>query len=387
VLTSSDHLVATNGYKDDGLEGAAGFRSAFNIGYIFIRARAVEFVQAWRDACHKSPNAWDQVLFSSVLNRGADYRGSLSTKRLKRMFKTNDGKHLLAGVLPVSLFASGHTFFVTRMAHLMRRTPYMVHTTFQYGGAEGKRHRLREGMMWEDDPEYYSGPNFLRYTADIPYSLVYPKGKPDKYGNVPFGDRMSVEQHFKLVNHQLVQIRNALALAQALGRILILPRLVCGLDRWWAPHMGIIPGSATKLPLLECPADHVIDLERMKPELILREHNMLCNPRTPKSVLESTAKVSLSGEIRPQRLMRMYEKVKVLEVTGPLPDYHSVLSTRAAADFEKQVRRYGSLWCCNRPPGGRGAGHIWYDPFWDVVPHTDRHNRLWKEAWYPKMGP
>ena len=75
-------------------------------------------------------------------------------------------------------------------------------------------------------------------------------------------------------------------LRQALGRILILPRLVCGLDRWWAPHAGIIPGSATRLPLLECPADHVIDLERMgKPERVLREHSLLCNPRTPKAVL------------------------------------------------------------------------------------------------------
>ena len=35
------------------------------------------------------------------------------------------------------------------------------------------------------------------------------------------------------------------------------------LARRWAPHSGIIPGSAARLPLLECPADHVIDLERM----------------------------------------------------------------------------------------------------------------------------
>ena len=40
-------------------------------------------------------------------------------------------RHLLAGVLPVSLFASGHTFFVTRMAHLMHTQPYMVLTNFQ----------------------------------------------------------------------------------------------------------------------------------------------------------------------------------------------------------------------------------------------------------------
>ena len=113
-------------------------------------------------------------------------------------------------------------------------------------------------------------------------------------GTQPFDKRLSVPQHFELMHHQLTQIRNALALAQALGRILILPRLVCGLDRWWAPHAGIIPGSAARLPLLECPADHVIDLERMgKPEKVLREAGMLCNPRTPASVLKSQRNASL----------------------------------------------------------------------------------------------
>jgi hypothetical protein len=45
----------------------------------------------------------------------------------------------------------------------------MVHTTFQYGGAQGKRHRLREGLMWEDDEEYYSGPNFLKCASLPPF--------------------------------------------------------------------------------------------------------------------------------------------------------------------------------------------------------------------------
>jgi hypothetical protein len=31
-------------------------------------------------------------------------------------------------------------------------------------------------MMWEDDVDYYSKPNFLTFTPDIPYELVYPTG-------------------------------------------------------------------------------------------------------------------------------------------------------------------------------------------------------------------
>jgi len=407
VLMSSDHLVATNGYKDDGLEGASGFYSAFNIGYIYIRANAVEFVENWRDTCWRRKNDWDQVLFSQVLSQGSGGR-TVNQQRLRPMYKKKDGSHLMAGVLPVSLFASGHTFFVSRMAHLMHQHPYMVHTTFQYGGAQGKRHRLRESMMWEDEDAYYGEGSFLVYEPDIPYKLTYPKGgKVSADGTQDFALRGSVDDHFKLVNHQLTQIRNGLALAQATGRFLILPRLVCGLDRWWAPHSGIIPGSAARLPLLECPADHVIDLERMgKPERVLREQTFLCNPRTPRAVLQSTKTVdaalragavlpdgSNAAELRPEglelveRLKRDHASTKVLRLSTLPPDYRAILPESEVSGFEGTIKGYGSLWCCNRPPGGRGAGHIWYDFLHDVIPHRDRFNRKWDDKWTAIMGP
>ena len=70
VLMSSDMLHTTLGYNHTGLEAQGGFGPDFNIGYIFIRHTAVEFVQDWRDACFRSPDAWDQQLFASVLRRG-----------------------------------------------------------------------------------------------------------------------------------------------------------------------------------------------------------------------------------------------------------------------------------------------------------------------------
>jgi hypothetical protein len=57
-----------------------------------------------------------------------------------------------------------------------------------------------------------------------------------------------------------LQLRYAMALATVLGRTLILPPLWCGLDRYWAPHSGTIPGAQTTLPF-QCPADHVLRLE------------------------------------------------------------------------------------------------------------------------------
>ncbi len=67
VLMSSDQLASTRGYQDDGLEGEGAYGSAFNIGFIFIRARALEFVQEWRDKCYADQGAWDQNLFADTL--------------------------------------------------------------------------------------------------------------------------------------------------------------------------------------------------------------------------------------------------------------------------------------------------------------------------------
>lgn len=148
------------------------------------------------------------------------------------------------GILPVSLFCSGHTFFVQKLHEKVepkQDLAYVVHATFQFAGTEGKRHRMREAMIWESDgPEYYDPPGgFLVYKPDIPDNLL--AGYDSKEG------------HFALVNHQIKQARDAMALASALNRTFVLPRLICGWDRWWAPHGGTIPHSSLPNPYL-CPA-------------------------------------------------------------------------------------------------------------------------------------
>lgn len=46
--------------------------------------------------------------------------------------------------------------------------PYVVHATFQYGGTKGKRHRMREALLWADRPPYYADPFFLTIDLDVP---------------------------------------------------------------------------------------------------------------------------------------------------------------------------------------------------------------------------
>ena len=126
--------------------------------------------------------------------------------------------------------------------------------------------------------------------------------------------------HFALVHLQLRTVVAGLALASALNRTLVLPRLWCGADRWFAPHLGSIPGAAGPALPFRCPADHVLDLEMMEklrrersaaarggegeaaaagaggggllfaPPPV-REAGLLSNPRTPRAVRDDVLRV------------------------------------------------------------------------------------------------
>jgi hypothetical protein len=106
----------------------------------------------------------------------------------------------------------------------------------------------------------------------VGWSLCAPSGCPGGSQHIVCPDvclAVSLDPHHILQNPfplsvnpmcVMLQLRHALALATILGRTLILPRLWCGLDRYWAPHAGTIPGARTTLPFA-CPADHVLRLE------------------------------------------------------------------------------------------------------------------------------
>ena len=302
----------------------------------------------------------------------------------KRLFKGYNNT-IGIGILPVSSFCSGHTYFIQRMPQRRGIEPYSVHTTFQYSGAVGKTHRLREGMLWEDEPEYYAPKeNLLSYTPVVRRELIKPSGK------------MDVKSHFELVHSQLVQLRAAFILARKLKRLLILPELVCGLDRFWAPHNGTIPGSDTMLPVDPCPADHVVDLEQMARqhkgtvEGILREASFLKNPRLPASVRASRRELPPPADLAPSTLAELstspMEAVRVLHFTS-LGDLYATLPPAERESEQRKMNTWTSIWCCSTPLGPKKPGHIWYDFFWDVVPHTNRHQKLVTAPWEPNFGP
>lgn len=87
-------------------------------------------------ACHTATPVWPAV------------SATLYALSLPVTCRGYDGK-LKIGILPVSTFCSGHTFFVQRMPEVMDLKPYVVHATFQFSGTPGKRHRMRERLLWD----------------------------------------------------------------------------------------------------------------------------------------------------------------------------------------------------------------------------------------------
>lgn len=70
-----------------------------------------------------------------------------------------------------------HVLILYRQAmyQQLRLQPYAVHTTFQYSGTEGKRHRLREGMVFYDPPEYYDSPGNTFLTFHDFFTIMFCK--------------------------------------------------------------------------------------------------------------------------------------------------------------------------------------------------------------------
>lgn len=164
-----------------------------------MRPPTIQFINEWIEVLVKDEKIWDQNAFNDLFRRGLINQ----PEDPEHVFLAYDGT-LRTGILPVSLFCSGHTFFVQRMPKTLGLKPYVVHATFQFSGTPGKRHRLREARLWNDPPKYYDPPNgVLTFDLDIPEDLLASSAP----NSTTLIDISTVQGHFRLVNHQLKQVR------------------------------------------------------------------------------------------------------------------------------------------------------------------------------------
>lgn len=381
VLTSTDQVTPT--VVDDRLDIWQQVGAAYNIGIFHWRPTdsAKKLAKEWKDMLLANEKIWDQNGFNELVHKQL----GPSVDEDSGLAYAYDGE-LKLGLLPASIFCSGHTYFVQAMYQQLRLEPYAVHTTFQYAGTEGKRHRLREAMVFNDPPEYYdSQGGFLTFRPSIPKSLLL-----DGLHNI--------ESHFSLINYQIKQIRTALAIASLLNRTLVMPPLWCRLDRLWFPHPGVLVGSMTRQPFI-CPLDHVFEVnvmlkempeEEFGPKINLREYSFLDNPSMPSKVKESWLDVQLcqegspecyvSNSTNPSRVLKLpkrsneekfkavfssFKDVKVIQFSSMQDAFQGFTDKAREEKFRKRVKRYVGIWCCvdNHDPG-----HIYYDMYWDEKP-------------------
>ncbi|KAK1271588.1 hypothetical protein QJS04_geneDACA004407 [Acorus gramineus] len=382
VLTSSDQLIPT--VTDDSLEVWQQVSGAFNIGMFHWRPTdsAKKLAKEWKDMLLKDEKIWDQNGFNDLIRRAF----GPSVEEENGLVYAFD-RRLKFGILPASIFCSGHTYFVQMMHQQLRLEPYAVHTTFQYGGTEGKRHRLREAMIFHDPPEYYDSlGGFLSYKPSIPKDLLLD-------GN------HTIESHFTLINYQMKQIRTALAIASLLNRTLVMPPLWCRLDRLWYGHPGVLPGTMTRQPFL-CPMDHVFDVyimlkglpeEEFGQQIDFREYSFLNNPSLSKRVKDSCLEVQLCKGQSPRchvakettqpgilkfpeyssqetflKVFSFYKDVKIIHFSSINNAFQGFIDKVREEKFRKRMKSYVGIWCCVQD---HVPGHIYYDMYWDEKPN------------------
>lgn len=381
VLTSSDQVIPT--VVDDRLDIWQQVSGAYNIGIFHWRPTdsAKKLAKAWKEMLIADDKIWDQNGFNDLLHKQL----GPPVDEESGLVYAFDG-NLKLGILPASIFCSGHTYFVQATYQQFRLEPYAVHTTFQFAGTEGKRHRLREAMVFYDPPEYYDSPGgFLSFKPSIPKSLL-------------LDGQHTIESHFSLVNYQMKQIRTALAIASLLDRTLVMPPLWCRLDRLWFAHPGVLEGSVTRQPFI-CPLDHVFEVNVMLkelpedefgPQIDIKEYSFFDNPSLPRQVKDSWLDVKLCQEgskdchasngTSPQGVLRFpkrsneetfkavfssFKDVKVIQFSSMQDAFLGFSDKTREQKFRNRVKRYVGIWCCVTD---HTPGHIYYDMYWDEKP-------------------
>eukprot|EP00897_Mesotaenium_endlicherianum_P005887 jgi/Mesen1/5326/ME000266S04511 len=413
VITSSDDVSSSA--SGDGLEDWQAASDWFNIGILYFRPTpaARRFARAWDERLVSAADLWDQDVFNELLRdklgpsveeegdkgegEGGSGGGGGGGGGLVYAY---DGS-LKLGILPVTLFAGGHTFFTQRLYRRTGLKPFSVHTTFQYGGTAGKRHRLREAGLFLDPPPYYDPPGgLLAFWLHVSQDVLS-------------GGANTLQAHFRLVNLQLAQVRNAMAVAALLNRTLVMPELWCRLERlFWAGGEQLREDSPPQP--YQCPLDHVLEISELTstahlggvPRVRIRESSLLRNPRFPPQVLKDRAVVHLcrpnltacvGGHSRatssvnqtvrlPRRLparqvhlhlshadaciciiwplaeaLAPLKETRLIEFDDMRDAFGGWDTPEANEVFERQLAQYGGIWCCLQGHRGVMKYHFFMD--------------------------
>lgn len=358
------------------LEPGSLCKFSINVGVLVLRAdrrgaralldAAVEAVRA------KAPRSVDQ----GAINRA--WKAQLPPGGLHREQGAScgllDGGARL-GVLPSAQFLTVLGYSQRRLHEVRAVEPICVHAVFLSSpdgqAPASKLMRMRENGLFADPWDYYEKPPpLLVYEPQVPPDAILKASPMNMSTGIP-------DTHLSLVAMQLAQLRAALAVAQALNRSLVLPRLYCVCEHGFGPtHVGVdcTARSAARMPH-DCPADIVY-----RPTMFLRlfpahrEKGFLDRHEVPAAVVSSRTVSTICGPgegaacCLPQRGVTAATLAQAL---GSCPahvldvgDVRGLLGPQvwSRGRDARFAERFGNVlggWCCGQPEGKfRASGGV-----------------------------
>ncbi|KAG2487324.1 hypothetical protein HYH03_014041 [Edaphochlamys debaryana] len=314
MAVSSDLISTQNPVGDDGLEIGMHQHTNFNTGVYFIRFSpgGLSLIASWAAMRQSNIHDHDQFgIYKFIRERPTHMEGRTLVLEAKQgeaeaaAAFAKDPDHWVRATqkdpLPVSvpmrmgslgahMLLNGYSYFIPKLHERWNVSSLAIHMTWVPLSKEGKFHRFRDGMLYDDPPEYYDTPATRYITADIDAPDA-----PPGYNQWRETEDM-IQVHLKNMPPQLQQAYRVAALSMVLKRTLIFPRLRCFcFKNWFMSEQCRIPGDKTTQFPLDCALDQVfrpkvlynwppLDTRNGPQNLTFREYSLLDNPRTPATV-------------------------------------------------------------------------------------------------------
>jgi len=289
VPWDADRSTRPNHVKNCGHQPGSKWSAWFNTGVMIFRARpvAIDMMIEWRnmmDAIKGDAQIDDQLTFNQLV--GTVWSSGKNAPRFKNFYPLKaasaDGRVIFDGngtrkvhAVPASTFCSAHVYHVQQSA--VPRGCLVLHLTFVEGWPKNpaKYWRLREAGLLAVRPEPFNA-KYLSFTPPMPESIPPERQLPDP-PKTSDGKGWTVQTalawsprlaaHLKLIDRHIASLRNAIGIAKALGRNLVMPRMLCLCERAEGPQallpQCVLDGASTPVPHV-CPLESVYDVARVE---------------------------------------------------------------------------------------------------------------------------
>jgi len=290
VPHDADRSSRPNSVKNCGHQPGSRWSAWFNTGVMIFRARqnAIDIMLEWRammDAIKGDAQIDDQLTFNQlvgtvwasgpkVANRFKNFYPLKAASADGRVVYDGNGTRMIHAV-PASVFCSAHVYHVQQSAD--PKNCLVLHLTFVEGWPKNpaKYWRLREAGLLAVRPEAFQA-KYLSFTPPQPSEIPPERQLPDPpksndgkgwdvHQALVWSPRLAA--HIHLVDRHIAALRNAIGIAKALGRHLVMPRMLCLCERAEGP-MALLPkcvldGASTPVPHV-CPLESVYDVARVE---------------------------------------------------------------------------------------------------------------------------